>query len=119
MTERRTVGAVTLRDVVTMSDVMARRAYPAREHVGADGVHGTLTYERDPLGNPLMLSLPQRQRIGTLYHGSGHVHQMRFNDAVIADFERDDLHREIVRTQGKLGFTQLTGRGAAPDFYCA
>ncbi|MFM0198530.1 hypothetical protein PQR53_01465 [Paraburkholderia fungorum] len=75
------------------------------------GVHGTLTYERDALGNPLTLSLPQGQRIGTLYYGSGHVHQMRFNDAVIADFERDDLHREIVRTQGRLathtGYTQL------------
>jgi hypothetical protein len=78
---------------------MARRAYPAREHVGADGVHGTLTYERDPLGNPLMLSMPQRQRIGTLYHGSGHERWIEH-----AGFEAGQRVRIIVE-QGRLTIT--------------
>ncbi|MDU4439039.1 MAG: RHS repeat-associated core domain-containing protein, partial [Neisseria sp.] len=37
-----------------------------------------------------------------LYYGSGHLHQISLDDEVIADIERDQLHREIYRTQGKL-----------------
>jgi len=66
------------------------------------GVHGTITYERDELGNVTALTLPQGQRIAQLSYGSGHVHQIRMGDRVISDFERDDLHREILRTQGRL-----------------
>ncbi|MFO0579805.1 MAG: RHS repeat-associated core domain-containing protein [Polyangia bacterium] len=66
------------------------------------GVHGAVTYERDELGNVAALTLPQGQRIDQLSYGSGHVHQIRMGDRVISDFERDDLHREILRTQGRL-----------------
>ncbi|HFC8832786.1 TPA: RHS repeat protein, partial [Neisseria subflava] len=37
-----------------------------------------------------------------LYYGSGHLHQISLDDEVISDIERDQLHREIFRTQGKL-----------------
>ncbi len=43
---------------------------------------GTLGYEYDPLSNLTTLTLPDGQ--------------------VISDMERDDLHREVYRTQGKL-----------------
>lgn len=66
------------------------------------GVHGAVTYERDDLGNIAAVTMPQGQRIAQLSYGSGHVHQIRLGDYVISDFERDDLHREVVRTQGRL-----------------
>ncbi|WP_259643725.1 RHS repeat domain-containing protein, partial [Pseudomonas syringae group genomosp. 3] len=37
-----------------------------------------------------------------LYYGSGHLHQLNLDGQLISDMERDDLHREIYRTQGKL-----------------
>ncbi len=42
------------------------------------------------------------RKIDWLHYGSGHVHQIRFDGAAVADMERDDLHREVLRTQGKL-----------------
>ncbi|SUD78351.1 YD repeat-containing protein [Pseudomonas putida] len=47
-----------------------------------------LGYEYDPLSH--------------LYYGSGHWHQLNLDGQVISDMERDDLHREVYRTQGKL-----------------
>ncbi|MCF3159771.1 hypothetical protein L1F19_26940, partial [Pseudomonas juntendi] len=35
-------------------------------------------------------------------YGSGHLHQLNLDGQVISDMERDDLHREVYRTQGKL-----------------
>jgi RHS repeat-associated protein len=37
-----------------------------------------------------------------LADGSGHLHQLNLDGQVISDMERDDLHREVYRTQGKL-----------------
>ncbi|WP_373365864.1 RHS repeat domain-containing protein [Pseudomonas syringae] len=34
--------------------------------------------------------------------GSGHLHQLNLDGQLISDMERDDLHREVYRTQGKL-----------------
>jgi RHS repeat-associated protein len=88
------------------------------------GAEGTVRYELDELDNIVALVLPHGQRIDQLSYGSGHVHQIRTGDHVISDFERDDLHREVLRTQGRLtqrmGYDAL-GRcnwqaaGAAPD----
>jgi RHS repeat-associated protein len=66
------------------------------------GAHGTVAYELDALDNLSALTLPDGQRLDYLSYGSGHVHQIRSGEQVIADFERDDLHREVVRTQGRL-----------------
>ncbi len=63
---------------------------------------GWLTHAYDELGNRTTTTISGEQAIDWLHYGSGHVHQVRVDGEVIADFERDDLHREIVRTQGQL-----------------
>jgi RHS repeat-associated protein len=37
-----------------------------------------------------------------LYYGSGHLHQINLNGQPITDIERDELHREVSRSQGPL-----------------
>ncbi len=63
---------------------------------------GALSYEYDPLSNLTTLTLPDGRKINHLYYGSGHLHQLNLDGQVISDMERDDLHREVYRTQGKL-----------------
>jgi len=63
---------------------------------------GVLGYEYDPLSNLTTLTLPDGRKVNHLYYGSGHLHQMNLDGQVISDMERDDLHREVFRTQGKL-----------------
>lgn len=70
--------------------------------IAEHGTHGTVGYDLDALDNLAALTLPQGQRIDTLTYGSGHVHQIRLGDRIVSDFERDDLHREILRSQGRL-----------------
>ncbi|MGN8347029.1 hypothetical protein ACLEJQ_25890, partial [Pseudomonas sp. SMV71] len=40
--------------------------------------------------------------VNRLYYGSGHLHQINLDGQVISDFERDRLHREVLRTQGQI-----------------
>ncbi|MCO7520894.1 MULTISPECIES: RHS repeat-associated core domain-containing protein [unclassified Pseudomonas] len=63
---------------------------------------GQLHYLHDELGNLQSLLLPDQRRINHLYYGSGHLHQLNLDGRVICDFERDELHREVLRTQGRL-----------------
>ncbi|WP_175719444.1 RHS repeat-associated core domain-containing protein [Burkholderia anthina] len=70
--------------------------------VAEHGANGDVEYELDELGNVISLTLPNDQTLQMLRYGSGHVHQIRCGDQVVSDFERDDLHREIARTQGRL-----------------
>ncbi|AZF13720.1 Rhs-family protein [Pseudomonas sp. R3-18-08] len=63
---------------------------------------GALAYEYDPLSNLNTLTLPTGQHLNHLYYGSGHLHQLNLDGQLISDMERDDLHREVYRTQGKL-----------------
>ena len=69
------------------------------QEVTADGA---LSYEYDPLSNLTTLTLPDGRKINHLYYGSGHLHQLNLDGQVISDMERDGLHREVYRTQGKL-----------------
>ena len=78
----------------------------------------TLRHTHDELGNrtqtvlPTIASQPGVQRaLNYLYYGSGHLHQVNLSqqhgDApevhqLISDIERDDLHREVARSQGAL-----------------
>ncbi|MCJ7957852.1 MAG: RHS domain-containing protein [Pseudomonas sp.] len=48
------------------------------------------------------LTLPDQRQLNHLYYGSGHLHQLNLNGRVIYDFERDQLHDEVLRTQGSL-----------------
>ena len=61
-----------------------------------------LEYGYDELGNLTTLTLPNKRQLHYQYYGSGHLHQISLEQMVISDFERDDLHREILRTQGQL-----------------
>ncbi|WP_423391487.1 RHS repeat-associated core domain-containing protein [Burkholderia sp. LMG 21824] len=70
--------------------------------VAEHGANGTVEYTLDELDNVTALALPHDQTLQVLRYGSGHVHQIRVGDQVVSDFERDDLHREITRTQGRL-----------------
>jgi RHS repeat-associated protein len=63
---------------------------------------GATVREYDRLGNPTAQSLPTGQRLQWLRYGSGHVHQVRLNDQVVCDFERDAMHREVLRSQGRV-----------------
>ncbi|CAM3039730.1 hypothetical protein GCM10011247_04420 [Pseudomonas plecoglossicida] len=54
------------------------------------------------LSNLTTLTLPDGRKLNHLYYGSGHLHQLNLDGQVISDIERDDLHREVYRTQGKL-----------------
>ena len=62
----------------------------------------TVRYHYDFNGNRTATVLPDGRQINYLYYGSGHLHQIGLDDEVITDIERDKLHREIFRTQGKL-----------------
>lgn len=61
-----------------------------------------LMHQYDALGNRIKTALPDGRQLNWLYYGSGHLHQINLDGEVISDFERDQLHREITRTQGKL-----------------
>ncbi|MEX5625822.1 hypothetical protein ABFV53_05075 [Pseudomonas marginalis] len=63
---------------------------------------GELKYAYDALGNLETLTLPDQRQLNHLYYGSGHLHQLNLNGRVICDFERDQLHDEVLRTQGSL-----------------
>lgn len=71
-----------------------RHAVPVR--------YRTVRYHYDFNGNRTATVLPDGRQINYLYYGSGHLHQISLDDEVITDIERDKLHREIFRTQGKL-----------------
>ena len=62
----------------------------------------TVRYHYDFNGNRTATVLPDGRQINYLYYGSGHLHQISLDDEVFTDSERDRLHREIFRTQGKL-----------------
>ncbi|MEJ2692923.1 MAG: DUF4150 domain-containing protein [Candidatus Thiodiazotropha sp.] len=60
-----------------------------------------LKHEYDPLGNRIRTWLPNGRIIDTLRYGAGHWHGTRWSGRVIADVERDALHRETTRQLGQ------------------
>ena len=89
------------------------------------GDAGELAWAWDSLSNLQQLTLPQGQVLGYQRYGSGHVHGITFDGEDLAHFERDDLHREIFRSQGAITATrgydargrligQTIGPGEAP-----
>ena len=69
---------------------------------------GSLHHHYDELGNLIQTQLPDGRWLNRLYYGSGHLHQINLDGQVISDFERDRLHREVLRTQGPVSYTHLT-----------
>ncbi|MFC6298739.1 RES domain-containing protein [Pseudomonas sp. CCM 7893] len=63
---------------------------------------GSLEHYYDELGNLAQTRLPDGRWINRLRYGSGHLHQINLDGQVVSDFERDRLHREVLRTQGHI-----------------
>ncbi|WP_041931541.1 RHS repeat-associated core domain-containing protein [Pseudomonas poae] len=63
---------------------------------------GRLEHHYDELGNLIQTQLPDGRWLNRLRYGSGHLHQINLDGQVISDFERDRLHREVLRTQGRI-----------------
>ncbi|ALK21544.1 hypothetical protein [Burkholderia cepacia] len=61
-------------------------------------LNGWLAHTYDELGNRVSTTISGERTIDWLHYGSGHVHQIRVDGAAVADMERDDLHREVLRT---------------------
>lgn len=72
---------------------------------------GNLHYQYDELGNLTRTQLPDGRWLNRLYYGSGHLHQINLDGQVISDFERDRLHREVLRTQGRISTRSEYDRG--------
>ncbi|NPT38652.1 RHS repeat-associated core domain-containing protein [Paraburkholderia xenovorans] len=68
---------------------------------------GKLRHEYDVLGNRIATTLPDGRTINHLYYGSGHLHQINVDGETVSDFQRDRLHREVLRSQGKLDTRSL------------
>lgn len=65
-----------------------------------------LAHAYDVMGNRTQTRLPDGRMLNWLFYGSGHLHQINIEQSgqhhVIADIERDAIHREVSRTQGAL-----------------
>ncbi|MBP8170781.1 MAG: RHS domain-containing protein [Pseudomonas sp.] len=66
------------------------------------GSSGSLQHSYDELGNLLETRVPDGRRIRRLYYGSGHLQILSLDETTISHFERDRLHREVLRSQGQL-----------------
>jgi RHS repeat-associated protein len=67
-----------------------------------DGDVTRLSHRYDGLGNRIETVLPDGRVLKPELYGAGHVSKLRLDGEQICEFERDALHRETVRTQGKL-----------------
>jgi len=63
---------------------------------------GALQHHYDELGNLTQTLLPDGRWLNRLHYGSGHLHQINLDGQVISDFQRDRLHREVLRSQGQI-----------------
>ncbi|WP_254211131.1 RHS repeat-associated core domain-containing protein [Burkholderia multivorans] len=83
----------------------------AREHVHMQ-VEGRAyefvwRHDYDEVGARIATTRPDGHRLAWLTYGSGHVHGVMLDGATIANFERDDAHRETQRELGN-SLTQTT-----------
>ncbi|EFH5705979.1 type IV secretion protein Rhs, partial [Escherichia coli] len=72
---------------------------------------GVLTHQYDELGNRTATTFPDGRTQRHLYYGSGHLQQINLDREVISEFTRDALHREVLRSQGRLSTRQLYDPG--------
>lgn len=67
---------------------------------------GEYHHQYDVLGNLTRTQLPHERAFDYLYYGSGHLQQVNWRDkdqlTVLAEYQRDRLHRETQRTSGWL-----------------
>ncbi|WP_197273152.1 RHS repeat-associated core domain-containing protein, partial [Neisseria sp. 74A18] len=67
-----------------------------------DGIPLVTEYRYDILGNRTQTILPTGETLNYLYYGSGHLHHINLDGDTITDIERDDRHRPVSRSAGKL-----------------
>jgi len=61
-----------------------------------------IRHQRDVLGNIAVTTLPHGPAVRYLRYGSGHLLQINLGATVVAEMTRDDLHREVERSQGAI-----------------
>ena len=70
--------------------------------ISEQGENGALHHTYDALGNRTALQLPDGRQLKQLYYGSGHLLGIALDGLPVSDFTRDELHREVSRSQGLL-----------------
>jgi len=104
-------GAGRVLEAAVVSEVAGHRAvhstiafgYSKRgELLSETGHMGTTSYSFDELGNRCTTVLPDGRTLNRLHYGSGHLHQLNLDGQLISDFERNDVHQEVARSQGAL-----------------
>lgn len=75
---------------------------PVAEQVDVAGLRTRVERVYDASSNVTSIGLCDGHRLNLLYYGSGHLHQVNLDGEPLCDFERDALHREVVRVQGAL-----------------
>ncbi|BED94693.1 RHS repeat-associated core domain-containing protein [Escherichia fergusonii] len=76
---------------------------------------GRVSYSLDELGNRTAVNLPDGRSLKTLFYGSGHVLNISLDGRMITGFSRDNLHREVSRTQGSLTMRTRYDRLGRPE----
>ena len=84
------------------SQTLAFAYDPLGQLLSEQSAAGVLNHHYDELGNLNQTQLPDGRWLNHLYYGSGHLHQINLDGHVVSDFERDRLHREVLRTQGQI-----------------
>ncbi|KHK65999.1 RHS repeat-associated core domain-containing protein [Pseudomonas frederiksbergensis] len=94
--------AVTFTDLQGNAKTLSFTYDALGQLLAENGAAGSLQHHYDELGNLIQTQLPDGRWVNRLYYGSGHLHQINLDGQVISDFERDRLHREVLRTQGQI-----------------
>ncbi|MBV6660209.1 RHS domain-containing protein [Pseudomonas yamanorum] len=94
--------AVTFTDLQGNTQALGFAYDPLGQLLAEQSSAGNLQHHYDELGNLIQTQLPDGRWLNRLYYGSGHLHQVNLDGQAISDFERDRLHREVLRTQGQL-----------------
>ncbi|WP_139808007.1 RHS repeat-associated core domain-containing protein, partial [Pseudomonas mucidolens] len=94
--------AVTFTDLHGTAQTLGFAYDPLGQLLSEHSATGSLQHHYDELGNLIQSQLPDGRWLNRLYYGSGHLHQINLDGQVISDFERDRLHREVLRTQGQI-----------------
>jgi RHS repeat-associated protein len=93
--------AITFTDLLGNAQALGFTYDALGQLLSEQSAAGKLQHHYDELGNLIQTQLPDGRWLNRLYYGSGHLHQINLDGQVISDFERDRLHREVLRTQGQ------------------
>jgi RHS repeat-associated protein len=89
-------------------DVGQLRAEEVQTSLG----HDVIRHVYDEMGNRLQTVLPGGLAVQRLYYGSAHLHHVALTGRTVLDVDRDALHREVSRTQGRLTVSRRHDAGS-------